>query len=130
MMLEYGCEQSHHRFECFFDIGSLAPYRGHNADALLLVLEETGAQPGIHIPGIYQQVGLEVVLEAAEVKICGAHSREIVINDYRFAVEHPFVVEIYLDACAQALLNIAERCPAQHVAVAAARKHDADIDFR
>lgn len=70
------------------------------------------------------------MLEATEIKIRGADCDKLIVNNHCFAVEHTFLVKVYLDSGAQALSDVGERSIAQKPGIVFAGEHYSDIYVR
>ena len=77
---------------------------------------------------VEERVGLEVVLEAAEVYVGGAACGERVVAHEHLAVQEACRVEVYLNPCAHHVAQVGTPCPLYEARVAARRHYDAYVD--
>ncbi len=76
--------------------------------ALRDIFKEYVAHLTVDILIIYQQVTFEIILETAEIKICGTCSHKHVVYYHCLCMEHTGLIQIHLDAGFQALRYIGE----------------------
>ncbi len=106
----------------------MAPFGGKNACALLEIVVERFEHCGVKFPAVKEKVGFKVVVEAAEIEVCGAYADEFVVDEQGLGMKHACFVEIYLYSCTQTFRNIRCRGIGEHHGIAAARYHYPYVD--
>ena len=92
--------------------------------------EEYLAQATGHDLVVDKDVGLEVVLERAEVDVRGAACGECIINNHEFGMQETRLVETDTGTSLAELAQIAARSPLGEARIGAVRTDDTDVDTR
>lgn len=104
---EDGAEEAEEALEGAAQEGAAAPGCGTDAGGAGGVGVEYAGHLVVKLRGVDQEVALEVMLEAAEVKVGGAYGAEVIIDHEHLGMEHPRVIEVDFDAGGKALGYVA-----------------------
>lgn len=130
VLSEDGAKQAQERLHGLAGKGAAAPLRGFDAVAVGDVGAENLGHACVFALRIDKEVGLEVVLEAAEVEVARAYGAHLAVDHHGLAVEHSGRVLVKLDSGAQALGDVAFGGVREHGRVAAARYHHPHVYVR